>query len=51
MRLTIKAEGINDEAIKVLTKAVRRLYKPYVENYMGCDSLEIEIGKNSIDKP
>lgn len=44
MKLTIKAEGINDEAIKVLTKAVRKLYKPYEEHYMGCDSFEIKIG-------
>jgi len=44
MKLTIKAEGINDEAIKVLTKAVKRLYKPYIEHYTGSDSFEIKIG-------
>ena len=44
MKLIIRADGINDEAIKVLTKAVERLYKPYVERYMGSDSLEIKIG-------
>ena len=44
MKLVIKAEGINDEAIKVLTKAVKRLYKPYAEHYMGSDSFEIKIG-------
>ena len=44
MKLIIKAEGINDEAIKVLTKAVKRLYKPYVEHYMGSDSFELKIG-------
>lgn len=33
MKLAIKTEGINDEAIKVLTKAVKRLYKPYEEHY------------------
>lgn len=44
MKLTIKAEGINDEAIKVLTKAVKRLYKPYIEHYIGSDSFEIKIG-------
>lgn len=44
MKLVIKADGINDEAIKVLTKAVKRLYKPYVEHYMGCESFEIKIG-------
>ena len=44
MRLTIKAEGINDEVIKVLTKAVERLYKPYEEHYYGLESFEIKIG-------
>lgn len=44
MKLTIKADGINDEAIKVLTKAVKRLYKPYIEHYIGYDSFEIKIG-------
>ena len=44
MKLTIKAEGINDEAIKVLTKAVRKLYKPYEEHYYGLESFEIKIG-------
>lgn len=44
MRLTIVAEEINDEAIKVLTKAVKRLYKPYIEHYIGSDSFEITIG-------
>lgn len=44
MRLTIKADGINDEAIKVLTESVKRLYKPYIEHYIGCESFEIKIG-------
>ena len=44
MKLTIKAEGINDEAIKVLTKAVKRLYTPYEEHYMGLERFEIKIG-------
>lgn len=44
MKLTIKAEGINDEAIKVLTKAVRKLYKPYEEYYIGFENFEIKIG-------
>lgn len=44
MKLTIKAEGINDEAIKVLTKAVKKLYRPYIEHYIGADSFEIKIG-------
>lgn len=44
MKLTIKAEGINDDGIKVLTKAVKRLYKPYIEHYIGSDSFEIKIG-------
>lgn len=44
MKLAIKAEGINEEAIKVLTKAVKRLYKPYIEHYIGCESFEIKIG-------
>lgn len=44
MKLTIKAEGINDEAIKILTKAVGRLYKPYEEHYHGFESFEIKIG-------
>ena len=44
MKLTIKAEGINDKAIKVLTKAVRKLYKPYEAHYVGYDSFEIKIG-------
>lgn len=29
MRLTIVAEGINDEGIRVLTKALKKLYTPY----------------------
>ena len=45
MKLTIKAEGINDEAIKVLTKAVRKLYIPYKEHYTGFDSFEMKIGE------
>lgn len=45
MKVTIKAEGINDEAIKVLTKAVRKLYKPYVAHYMGIDKFELKIGE------
>lgn len=44
MKLTIKAEGINDEAIKVLIKAAKSLYKPYIEHYIGSDSFEIKIG-------
>ncbi len=44
MKLAIRADGINDEAIKVLTKAVKRLYKPYIEHYIGSDSFEITIG-------
>lgn len=44
MKLAIKAEGINDEAIKVLTKAVKRLYKPYIEHYYGVESFEVKIG-------
>ncbi len=45
MKLVIKAEGINDEAIKVLTKAVRKLYIPYKQHYTGFDSFEIKIGE------
>lgn len=44
MRLTIVAEGINDEGIRVLTKALKKLYTPYEERYMGCDKFEIKIG-------
>lgn len=44
MKLTIKAEGINDEAIKVLTKAVRKLYEPYEGHYYGFESFEVKIG-------
>lgn len=44
MKLTIRADGINDEAIKVLTKAVRKLYKPYEEHYYGLESFEVKIG-------
>lgn len=44
MKLKIRAEGVNDEAIKVLTKAVRRLYKPYEEHYYGLERFEIKIG-------
>ena len=44
MRLTIVAEEINDEGIKVLTKALKKLYTPYEERYMGCDRFEIKIG-------
>lgn len=45
MIVEIKAEGINEEAIKVLTKTVRKLYKPYVEHYMGIDKFELKIGE------
>lgn len=44
MRLTIVAEGINDEGIRVLTKALKKLYTPYEERYMGYDKFEIKIG-------
>lgn len=44
MKIKIEAKGVNDEAIKVLTKAVEKLYKPYAEHYMGCDNFTIEIG-------
>lgn len=44
MRLTIVAEGINGEGIRVLTKALKKLYTPYEEHYMGCDKFEIKIG-------
>lgn len=44
MRLVIKAEGINDDAIKVLTKAVKRLNTPYKEHYMGLERFEIKMG-------
>lgn len=44
MKLTIKAEGINDDAIKVLTKAVKRLHTPYEEYYYGLESFEVKIG-------
>lgn len=44
MRLAIKAEGINDEAIKVLTKVVKRLNTPYREHYIGLERFEIKIG-------
>ena len=44
MKIEIKAEGINAEAIKVLTKAVGKLYKPYPEHYMGVDNFEVKIG-------
>lgn len=44
MKLAIKAEGINDEAIKVLTKAVKRLNTPYREHYIGLERFEIKIG-------
>lgn len=44
MKIKIEAKGINDEAIKVLTKAVGKLYQPYQEHYMGFDNFTIEIG-------
>ena len=47
MRLTIKAEGINDEAIKILVKAVRRLYTPYVEHYTCFERFEVNIGDDN----
>ena len=45
MIVEIKAEGINEEAIKVLTKAVRKLYRPYAVHYMGIDKFELKIGE------
>lgn len=45
MIVEIKAEGINEEAIKVLTKAVRKLYKPYAAYYVGIDKFELKIGE------
>lgn len=44
MRLTIVAEEINGEGIRVLTNALKKLYTPYEERYMGCDRFEIKIG-------
>lgn len=49
MKLIIKAEGINDEAIKVLTKAVRKLYTPYEVRYYGLESFEVKIGREDED--
>lgn len=47
MKLTIVAEGINDEGIKVLTKAVVKLYTPYAIRYEGLDRFEINIGDDN----
>lgn len=47
MKLTIVAEGINDEGIKVLTKAVVKLYTPYAAHYKGLDRFEINIGDDN----
>lgn len=44
MRLTIVSEGINDEGIRVLTKAVRKLYELYEEHYHGFENFEVKIG-------
>lgn len=44
MRIKIEAKGINDEATKVLVEAIKKLYKPYSEHYMGFDNFTIEIG-------
>lgn len=49
MKLIIQAEGINDEAIKVLTKAVKKLYTPYEAHYYGLKSFEVKIGSEDED--
>lgn len=48
MKVEIRAEGVNDEAIKILLKAIRKLYSPYEEHYYGLENFNVKIGKNEI---
>lgn len=44
MKVEIRAEGVNDEAIKILLKAVKKLYRPYEEHYYGLENFDLKIG-------
>lgn len=44
MKVEIRAEGVNEYAIKILLKAIKKLYYPYEEHYYGMESFNIKIG-------
>ena len=44
MKIEIRAEGVNDEAIKILLKSIKKLYRPYEEHYYGLESFNLKIG-------
>lgn len=44
MKVEIRAEGVNEEAIKILLKAIKKLYHPYEEHYYGQESFIVRIG-------
>ena len=44
MKVEIRAEGVNDEAIKIFVKAIKKLYRPYEEHYHGLESFNVKIG-------
>lgn len=44
MKVEIRAEGVNEDAIKILLKAVKKLYCPYEEHYYGLESFNIKTG-------
>lgn len=44
MKVEIRAEGVNEDAIKILLKAIKKLYRPYEEHYYGLESFNVKIG-------
>lgn len=44
MKIEIRAEGVNEEAIKILIKAIKKLYRPYEVHYYGLESFNVKIG-------
>lgn len=44
MKVEIRAEGVNENAIKILLKAIKKLYRPYEEHYYGLENFNVKIG-------
>lgn len=44
MKVEIRAEGVNEEAIKILLKSIKKLYRPYEEHYYGLESFNVKVG-------
>ena len=44
MKVEIRAEGVNEDAIKIFLKAIKKLYHPYEEHYYGLESFNVKLG-------